>query len=655
MSAFDADIAAEPADKLKRPAKSSTARTLYGAAAFLALAGFYALEHPFPGVIGDSKIYMGRALADLDPQGVGRDLMFRLDGQSQFSLFTPAARWLVAHLPLAASAALMAALGGVLWFAGALAFARQAAAGRTLVVAAIVFAAPAVYGPYKLLSFAEPLAEPRPYAEAFTLVALAVFLSGRLVPALALLGVAAALHPIMALAGVAAIGITLCMEDRRWLFLAGVGAFGLVVAVALDAPVAGRLRMLVDAQWLQLLVDRNAYLFPHLWKPDNLVLPAIQIATILLAANCAEGRLKRLLYAGLAAGTLGVFIAWIADAGLPSLLVLQAQTWRMWWLTGFLAAVSLALCAMRFGAGSGREKFALAMLAFAWTMASQGPIVFVALAIAIFAATPGFSRDLAISEKIAGYAWLGLAAAIVIPAAVMLVRWLELPGDVGFTPVFAKRLLAVIGDCLLLGAIALAAFGPPSIFWRLPSVAALGCGIVAALVGGRLWFDPDSYAREIAAARVQTDLAKLTPNAGEILWLQGSLEPWVWLRRAHWLGDIQGAGIVFSRDLALVYRERAEALAKAGLDNGGLVRRYADLPKEWFSRLDRRSVEQICARPDAPAYVIAAVARDAAPDSALGAKIWRAPALRLEMTVAGDRVETARINTYAVIDCAHNR
>jgi len=633
-------------------APSRAARCVSGVAALLALAAFYALEHPFPGMTGDSKIYMGRALADLDPSGVGRDLMFRLDGQSQFSLFTPAARWLLSHLPLALVAASMAAVGGLLWFAGALALARRIAPGRAFAVAMIVFAAPAFYGPYRLLSYAEALAEPRPYAEAFTLLALAAFLGGRLLPALVLLVVAAALHPIMALAGVAAIGLALCVEDRRWLLLALGGALALVAAVALDAPMAGRLRVFIDAQWLSLLTERNAYLFPHLWKADDFILPVVQSATILLAAHRAEGRLKRLLLAGLATGVAGVLIAWIAGALLPSLLVLQAQSWRMWWLTGVLAAFSLALCAVRFDAGAAREKFALAMLAFAWVMASQGPIVFVALGIAVFLSVPRFSRDVAISEKIANYTWLGLAAAVLIPTAVMLVKWLDLPAAEGFTPVFAKRLLAVIGDALLLAAIALAAFGLPQVFARIPRLAALACAIVAAALGARLWFDPDSYAREIAGARVQSDLVRMTPRDGEILWLQGSLEPWVWLRRAHWLGDIQGAGIVFSRDLAMLYRERADALAAAGLDNGGLVRRYADLPKEWLAKLDLAGVRQICARGDAPAYIVAPVADGAALDPALAAKLWRPPALRLETAVAGDKIETIRFETYAVVDCA---
>ena len=654
MSAVNADVAVEPVNRRSTALRATPAR-LTSVAAFLTLAAFYALEHPYAGILGDAKIYMGRALADLDPGGVGRDLMYRLDGQSQFSLFTPAARWLVAHLQLAAGSLVIAALGGVLWFASAFAFARQAFAGRALIIAAVIFAAPAVYGPDRLLTYAEMLAEPRPYAEAITLFALTAYLSRRTILSFALLAVAAALHPIMALAGVAAIGLALSVEDRRWLIAAGVACVIFIVAVAMDAPVAGRLRVLIDPTWLAMLKNRNAYLFPGFYDADDLILPIVRGATILLAASYAEGRLRTILITGLVASALGIALAWFAGGEAPSLLLLQMQTWRMWWLTGFLAAFSLGYCAVRLGQGAARDKFVLAMLALAWTMSSQGTIVLAALVAAIFVAVPKFSSGVTITPKIAKYTWFMLAAAVVLPAGVMLVRWMDYPATEGFEPEFTKRLNALVGDTVLLGAVALAAFRLPATFARVPQVVALAGAACLAVLAARLWYDPDSYAREIARARVQLDLARMTPRDGEILWLKGSFEPWAWLRRPHWLGDIQGAGIVFSRDLAMIYKERAEALASAGLDNGALVRRYAKLPKQWLQTPAPEGLRKICARADAPAYIVAPIARETALDPVLRAKIWTAPALRVEMSAVGDKVDTAQIQTYAVMDCATNR
>jgi hypothetical protein len=50
----------------------------------------FVLSRPYRGIVQDAHIYMGRALADLDPNGVGRDLMF-VHGQFGFSLFRLAA------------------------------------------------------------------------------------------------------------------------------------------------------------------------------------------------------------------------------------------------------------------------------------------------------------------------------------------------------------------------------------------------------------------------------------------------------------------------------------------------------------------------------------------------------------------------------------
>jgi|GEM_PF-4136759 len=56
----------------------------------------FALGRPYRGIFQDPQIYIGRAVADLDPSGVGRDLMFVHDGQFGFSLFPFVVRAMVA-------------------------------------------------------------------------------------------------------------------------------------------------------------------------------------------------------------------------------------------------------------------------------------------------------------------------------------------------------------------------------------------------------------------------------------------------------------------------------------------------------------------------------------------------------------------------------
>jgi hypothetical protein len=71
----------------------------------------FLLSRPYQGILHDGYIYIGRALADLDPNGVGRDLMFVHDGQFGFSVFRFAATAFAALLgpALAAKALVLAA------------------------------------------------------------------------------------------------------------------------------------------------------------------------------------------------------------------------------------------------------------------------------------------------------------------------------------------------------------------------------------------------------------------------------------------------------------------------------------------------------------------------------------------------------------------
>src|SRR5262249_1230409 len=162
----------------------------------------FLLSRPYQGILQAAYVYIGRALADLDPEGVGRDLMFVHDGQFGFSVFRFVAKALVALLgpPLAAKALAITAM--LAWSRAAASFARQLARGAT-VWALLIFAAllPASYGAPYTFGFAEPLAIPRPFSEAFVLASLAALARGRSGLAFSCLIAASLMHPIMAMPG----------------------------------------------------------------------------------------------------------------------------------------------------------------------------------------------------------------------------------------------------------------------------------------------------------------------------------------------------------------------------------------------------------------------------------------------------------------------
>ena len=93
------------------------------------MVAFWFLRREYYGVWHDARIYMGRGLADLDPQGVGSDLFYRFDGQSSFSVFSKIVDVLIPVFGLAHSALLLSATSLLLWLAAMAALAGQLATG----------------------------------------------------------------------------------------------------------------------------------------------------------------------------------------------------------------------------------------------------------------------------------------------------------------------------------------------------------------------------------------------------------------------------------------------------------------------------------------------------------------------------------------------
>jgi hypothetical protein len=174
---------------------------------------------------------------------------------------------------------------------------------------------------------------------------------------------------------------------------------------------------------------------------------------------------------------------------------------------------------------------------------------------------------------------------------------------------------------------------------------------VAALV---LWNDAASFDRALGQGTKPADLADAArASSGEVLWATGSTESWFWLGRPNWAAKIQGAGIVFSRDLAMRYAERARFLVDHGFDAGEMLGRTSS--SITLPRPDAGAFAALCARPDAPVSVVLPLAVGAsAPDAWRAHTVWHAPVPRVETQL--DATGTPlRTQDYAVVLCADHR
>jgi len=613
------------------------------AAIFLLLRPYYGLDH-------DAVIYMGRGLADLDPRGVGRDIMFRFDGQSKFSVFSRLVDFLIPLLGLAAAAKTLALAGCALWFVALAALASRIAQGGALWALLLLAACfDSSYGGFGVFHFAEPFATPRPFAEAFVLAACAALLSDRRWAAVLCLLAAAAFHPIIAAPGCLVALLYEGSRDRRIFIVSLIGGAGLLLAALAGAPLLERLTARIDPQWAAIISVRSDYIFLSDWPASAWIAVLRQASTLLLAASLAAPRMRRLLFCVVAAVALGLAGSRLLGDLAMRELAAQAQSWRALWLAAAFAPLAIGVAAPALWREGAQGRIILALLATSWILRAEPESAFLALvgALAWWRRAHWKHLSLAVLER-ALFALCGLCGLLVFGGALWFAREyvraapsgdsvlssVLRAGEPSFVPLFFIALVMLIAS------------------WRPRAPLAVGVAAAAAPLAAFCWTHEPSPLRS-AFVRSSELEAIVAPHAGEVLWMNEKLAPWVWLGRANWASHAQGSGVVFSRDLALAWRERTEFLRDLGwVTDAALTPRPGDSGD--FPRFTRASLEKLCGRADAPAWVVGAIESPNALPRGLEARFWRGPT-RFSLHLSGGSAQWTPIEHYAIFDCAAYR
>jgi hypothetical protein len=326
------------------------------------------LSRPYAGLIHDSRTYIGRALADLHPHGLGRDLLFSLDGQTQLSGYSLLSRPLVGLLGPDLAGFVLTGSTLILWLVAAAALAERLV-GRRFATAAIVCAAmlPTTYGPFAIFSLGEAFAAPRGLAEACVLLAVACALEQRTLLAFAGLGLAAFMHVPTAVAGAGVVFLFAVQATPLLWLLVPLGGAAVVASGLMHVGPARTLFQAYDPAWLAAMRLRNPFLFLDEWSGDGWSHAIVSTATILIAALFVEGGARLLLLAAVAVAGLGIAVAYAVGDLTASMLVVQLQLWRTLWLAKLLSLFVIPLCAERLWSGGRADhRLALALLIGAW-------------------------------------------------------------------------------------------------------------------------------------------------------------------------------------------------------------------------------------------------------------------------------------------------
>ncbi|HEY0144983.1 MAG TPA: hypothetical protein VGB93_02255 [Methylovirgula sp.] len=613
----------------------------------------WTLTHPFQGIAGDTNVYIGRALADLNPTGVGRDMMFVDDGQSRFSLFPFLLDHLVAALGTQTTVMMLAILAMVAW-TSALAFFARHYVGWRFVPVVLIFVAvlPTFYGSIWHFGYSEVQSVPRPFAEACVLGALAALASRRALLSVALLVPATLLHPIMALAGWVVLAIVLCVKDRRWLIAAGLTVAAAIIAGVLGLPLFDRLVRLMDPDLKALAQSRSGLLFPTHWSIASYAPIVLQSATIASAARFFEGRRKLILLAVVLAGIGGIAAQSLFGDELSLELVIQAQFWRMTWLLAAIGAVSMAICAIKLIQNGRVGYLVLALLTAAWLCYLDFMMVSALCAAALVVQFSAPRLASVVTRRVVIVVWICVAAYGLLLNVLYFEQFgrffasLPAEGPGGFT--YFWNNWRYIAFPIAGGALALALAPRARVTWAIEGFAALALAAVA----WHLWDDRSAFQKIVDRNRRPAPLEQLLAGKdGEILWLGGQTEAWFLTGRPQWASPQQGVGTIFSPKLAREWRGHMQFLIDNGLvEKEGLAISH-NLSSAELPVVTAPAVGRLCARADAPAWIVAPVYEGATLPAALKAQFWTPPVPNFRMTEEPDGYVWHRISTYAVLPC----
>lgn len=530
------------------------------AATLLAGAAIWLLTRRYFGIHNDAALYALMALARHDPATFASDLFVRFGSQDPFSLFSPLYGALIGAVGLQSANIALLLAAHALWLTGAWMLTRRLLRGLPALMGFLAIAAvSAFYGGWAVLYAGEAGLTPRPFAEALVMIALALLFGRAWIRPLAALLLAAVLHPAMALAGLGAAWLILCLRWRRFLWAAPVGAAAILGLAAARIEPFGRLFQVMDGPWLAGVTAHNGFLFSGAWMAADWVRVAAELAICATAALWSGGDRRRVFIAVAATGTAGLTVSFVGADGIHDVLIAQLQTWRLTWLLALVSLPAIVLVALRLRrrpAGLAATALLAAPLIiltrpfsdkpWAWSAALAMSLAGFTLAVLIRRGRqPTLSRT---ANRMI------IEAAVILPLGALGDSMINLGQDVAFR--LRHHAFSLDPAMFIVVRLALLAMGAGLVLLarRRPAIGVAGAalGVVAAALA---WDSRTPWDRYLVAGGPPPIAL---PARATILWADEAPRTWFLLGRPAYVSSTQAAGLVFSRATAQEWRRRAD-------------------------------------------------------------------------------------------------
>jgi hypothetical protein len=538
----------------------------------LVLAAIWGLLFRYWGIQHDALAYMLQIVARLKPDPLAGDIFLRFTSQEEFTLFPALCAPLVAWLGVDTTGALLTFAALIVWLIVAWRLLHHLHGNRLAWLAlGLLVAVPGWYSAGEVFRYAEPFLTARTATEVLSLAALLACLKRRWVWAAALLGVGAFLHPLMAFPAFLiafALALPLTTPSRWNLLFTGLVLLPIAGSFVLGAPAP-----FIDGDWLSITHSRSGFLFADTWEARDREVFATTLLTLAMAVRVLpppHAAMRRIALAALCVGAAGLVLAIIASEWVPLKVLLQGQSWRWLWVGRVMSIAVIPLLVATLWTAGRTGRAAAALLCSAWLLTDAGstrdiqPIGMSGLLCAL--AWLVWEVRGRITESSFGSVQGAAMGVLVVTGGYLLSIILNVAQhdfSFGTDPVWVQRAYELVRTPGIAMLIVTTIWWTTLNRWQPLSAVALAT-LAFALTVASLPETLDSWTRQPLGTKARNEFAPWRasiPTESEVLWDDAPQAAWFLLDRRSYLTVAQGAGTVFSREIATEIQRRANSLA----------------------------------------------------------------------------------------------
>lgn len=564
---------------------------------FVLLLALWFFGHPYQGLWEDGIFYAVQALAHLHPEAYRGDLFFLYGSQDNFTLFSPIYAAFIRLFGLDGAMLVLLLAGHALWIGAAMLLASRLLRGFPFWLGLVLVVAMSRAYSTISLEYAEPYLTPRLIAEGLTLLSIALLLKGKKLFSLAALVAAFTMHPLMALAGAAFVGLYhACDRSKEALGIGALASAAVLLLAWSGVSPFDRLFSVMDAEWLQLAMARAPLVFWDEWRYEEWGNRTLLAFSLLAAAGAANGWQRRVFLLPLAIGAAALLLFWLGTSVFHNVLLIQLQTWRWLWLTQLFSYFAAAWLVGEFWQQDRASRLLLLGFLTAWlTLASiGGPLAVLVCGLFIWHARR--RKAVVIPDRLANLLYL----LPVLAAAWWLANiWLEATSSTLMkTPGSPPLEFALVWTMLFLrtggGVIAVLIF---LAVWRYgadrrkPVHLATVAGVVFLLMLSLALWDRQNVQQRSYAQQALRDpipsFSRVIPAGAVVYWEDNVQMTWFGLGRASYASLGQTVGLIFNRQTAIEGKRRVDHLVALGVRDGifAPANNRAILPERSFAGL----------------------------------------------------------------------